>query len=64
MDLLPLVGRVDAALYRWAPTIEGVVTGVFRPPVGFDPGPMRVDDTLTPHRFYLPLQYRCIVTAT
>jgi hypothetical protein len=64
MDLLPLVGRVDAALYRWRPTIEGVTTGAFRPPSGFDPGQMRVDDSVTPHRFYLPMQYRCIVSAT
>lgn len=63
-DLHALVTRVDAALYRWTPTITGVVCGPCKPPPGFDPGPMGLDRDVTPHRPYMPLQYRCTVTAT
>ena len=58
------VTRVDAAFYRWTPVIEGLSCGPFRPPLGYDPGPVRVDVTITPHRPFLPLQYRTTITAT
>lgn len=63
-DVLGLLGKVDAALYRWTPVVEGLVCGRLKPPTGFDPGNPRRDDTEKPHRFWLPLQYRTTVTAT
>lgn len=63
-DLQGLVSRVDAAFYRWQPVIDGLVCGPFKPPPGFDPGPARLDRDFTPHRPYVPLQYRTTVTAT
>lgn len=63
-DVLALVTRVDAALYRWAPTVDGLVCGPLRPPTGFDPGPVRLDRDVTPHRPFVPLQYRSTITAT
>ena len=62
--LQALVSRVDAAFYRWQPDIPGYVCGRFKPPEGYDPGPARLDRTVTPHRPFLPLQYRCTITAT
>lgn len=63
-DLVALVGRVDAAFYRWIPSLTGLVCDRFRPPPGYDPGPIRLDRDVTPHRPWLPLQYRTTITAT
>lgn len=63
-DLQALVTRVDAAFMRWIPDLPGLVCGPFKPPPGYDPGPMRLDRDETPHRPFLPLQYRCTITAT
>lgn len=63
-DLLALVNRVDAAFYRWQPVIDGYACGPFKPPTGYDPGPARLDRSVTPHRPFLPLQYRTTITAT
>lgn len=59
-----LATRVDAALYRWVPVINGLVCGPMKPPSGYDPGPIRLDRNVNPHRPFLPLQYRSIITAT
>jgi len=63
-DCLHTVDRVHTALYRWAPTGlgAGIVAGGLRPPVGFDPGPARIDNDVQPPRFWLPLLYRTTVT--
>jgi hypothetical protein len=58
-----LVDRVHPLLYRWAPAVAGLVCGPLRPPAGFDPGPVRRDDQPSPPRFYVPLQFRSLVTA-
>lgn len=63
-DLMALLTRVDAAFYRWTPTISGLVCGPLRPPLGFDPGPLQFDKDVTPHRPFLPLQYGARITAT
>ena len=63
-DLMGLVSRVDAAFYRWTPVVDGLVCGVMRPPTGYDPGPAPLDRNVNPPRPFLPLQYRCTVTAT
>lgn len=57
-----VVDQVDGLMNRWTPTVTGLVFGRFRPPPGYDPGPVRRDDTVKPVRFWVPLQYR--VTAT
>lgn len=61
-DCEHLVGRVDALMNRWIPLVTGVVFGAFRPPTGFDPGPVQRDPDVRPPRFFLPLQYQ--ITAT
>lgn len=61
-DLPALVTRIDDALYRWTPTITGLICGALRPPPGYDPGPAREDISVKPSRFWVPLQY--VVTAT
>ncbi|HEX8489317.1 MAG TPA: hypothetical protein VF642_12285 [Propionibacteriaceae bacterium] len=62
-DVQALVTRVDAAFYRWTPVIEGLSCGPFRPPAGYDPGPVRLDISISPNRPFLPLQYRTTITA-
>lgn len=57
-----LVDQVAGLMNRWTPTVAGLVFGRFRPPPGYDPGPVRRDDTVKPVRFWVPLQYR--ITAT
>lgn len=61
-DCERLVDRVDALIYRWAPTLAGFGFGSCKPPLGFDPGPIRKDEQVKPPRFYLPLQYVLPVT--
>lgn len=61
-DCEQLVDRTYALLYRWTPTVAGIVLGQLIPPPGYDPGPVRTDRTITPPRFSVPLQYRLIAT--
>lgn len=56
------VDRVHQSLYLWTPTVTGVVLGALKPPPGYDPGPVRVDRTIAPPRFSVPLQYRLTAT--
>lgn len=62
-DLAALVTRVDAAFYRWVPVLDGVVCGPLKPPPGFQQLQL-LDRDVSPHRPYVPLQYRTTVTAT
>lgn len=57
-----LIDRVDGLFYRWAPTVPGLAFGRAKPPLGYDPGPIRRDETVTPVRFWVPLQYRLPAT--
>lgn len=57
-----VVDQVNGILNRWTPTVTGMVCGTLRPPPGYDPGPVRPDYTVTPPRFWVPLQYRTTVT--
>lgn len=76
-DLLALIDRIHGALFRWVPsTDEGaevfqqwteesaqrVVCGPLRTPLGATPGPVLVDDSFTPVRLYVPLQYQLTAT--
>jgi hypothetical protein len=56
------VDRTHNYMYRWAPTVSGIVVGQFVPPPGYDPGPVRIDRTIAPPRFSVPLQYRLTAT--
>lgn len=56
------VDRVHSWMFRWTPTISGIVMGWFDLPPGYDPGPVRIDRTLPPPRFSVPLQYRLTAT--
>lgn len=57
------VDRTHQLLFRWTPTIAGIVLGQLVPPPGYDPGPVRIDRTISPPRFSVPLQYRLTATA-
>lgn len=63
-DCEHLVDQIDALLYRWAPTVDGLECGWLRPPPGFRPGPIRPvnSERPGPARFWVPLQYRLRVT--
>jgi hypothetical protein len=61
-DCVQLVDRVCAWVYRWSPVLEGVAAGLLEPPPGFDPGPVRIDRTVSPPRFFVPTQWRVDVT--
>lgn len=65
-DCTHLVGRLRALLFRWTPTATGELAGMafgrMRPPPGYDPGPVRLNDSVTPPRFWLPQQYRLDTT--
>lgn len=57
-DVLALVDRIDARLYRWAPTLDGgVLCGPLRYPPGRDV-PLLIDQAFKPVRHYAPLQYQ------
>jgi hypothetical protein len=56
-DVLALVDRIDALLFRWSPTVTGVRCGPLRLPPGYDP-PLLTDESVPPTRHYVPLQYR------
>lgn len=58
------VDLVFGHFYHWAPVIDGVAVGWLTPPVGYDPGPVRIDRSVLPPRFSVPLQYRLTATAT
>jgi hypothetical protein len=58
-----LTDQVRALYEGWTPSVDGVVCGQFRQPVGFDPGPVqRSGPNITPPRFWVPLQYRLTAT--
>jgi hypothetical protein len=61
-DCEHLVDRVHALLFRATPTVAGIVLGQLVPPPGYDPGPVRIDRTISPPRFSVPLQYRLTAT--
>lgn len=60
-DLTALMDRVHAALYRWVPSVAGLVVGQLKPPPGYQP-PVLLDRDVTPHRPYAPLQYQALIT--
>ena len=62
-DLLALVDRIDAALHGWRPAGTGWLAGPLRRPPGYE-APVLVDDTVSPERPYVPLQYVTTVHTT
>lgn len=63
-DALAVAGLVDATFYLWRLDVEGLQSGRLRPPEGYSPGPEQVDTDVSPHRFWLPMQYGTTITAT
>lgn len=63
-DTLHALAAVHQLMFRWSPSLLGVVCGRFHPPDGYDPGPIRMDDKVTPPRFYAPLVYELTATIT
>lgn len=61
-DCTQLVDRVFAWVHRWSPVLTGVAAGPLVPPPGFDPGGPRPDRTVSPIRFFVPLQWRLDLT--
>lgn len=55
-DLLALIDRIDALLFRWAPVVDGFQCGPLRYPPGFVP-PLLPDSQVQPPRLFSPLQY-------
>jgi hypothetical protein len=63
-DAQQLIDRIHSHIYRWSPTTTGGVSfGRLRPPPGYDPGPVRCNETVKPPRFWSPLQYQLPLTA-
>lgn len=58
-----LADKVHQLFFMWAPSVAGIVLGQFQPPPGYDPGPIRIDRSISPPRFSVPLQYRLTATA-
>lgn len=56
-DVQALMSDVDTAIFRWRPTVAGLVCGPCKPPFGFDPGQIQLDRSVTPYRPFVPLQY-------
>jgi hypothetical protein len=52
-DCAQTIDRVYAWVYGWSPVINGLAFGRLVPPLGFDPGPVRPDTTVSPVRFFV-----------
>lgn len=63
-DVQALMSDVDAVIYRWRPTVDGLVCGPCKPPFGFTGIPIQRDRSVTPHRPFVPLQYVTTITAS
>ena len=61
-DLLYGIDQMDGLLHMWAPVIDGIACDGLRPPAGYDPGPARRSDEISPPRFWVPMQYRLTAT--
>lgn len=61
-DVYALATRIDDALFRWIPEVDGLICGPCKPPEGYEPGNAREDSAMEPPRFWLPLQYRTSIT--
>lgn len=62
-DCVQTIDRVYAWVYRWSPAIPGLSAGRLEPPPGYDPGQVRPDRTVSPIRFFLPMQWQLDITA-
>lgn len=63
-DLEALVDRLAGALDGWRPSVSPYAASPLRPPFGYQAGTFRTDDTVSPPRLWLPLQYRTTLTGT
>lgn len=62
-DVLALVDRIRATLWRWSPGPIGTgpdlfLAGPLQVPEGYDPGPLLLDRAVSPHRLYTPLRFQ------
>lgn len=63
-DTMAVVGDADALLHRWVlelPDEFDAVAGMLTPPPGYQPM-LLTDSDVSPHRFYVPLQYGTTIT--
>jgi hypothetical protein len=60
-DVLALVDRVMAKLFRWTPVVAGFSPGRLTVPPGYKPS-VQLDRQVTPHRPYVALQFTSIIT--
>lgn len=66
-DALAVATLVDAAMHLWTPIFPpelGWRAGWFKAPDGYEAPPPQIDRDYTPHRYFVPLQYRSTITAT
>lgn len=67
-DAEQLIEDTWNALHRWRPVVTFAdrpwQCGPLKPPAGYDPGPLRWDKDVQPHRPFLPLQFRTRITTT
>lgn len=61
-DCVDAVDRVLAWLHTWRPVLPKASCGRLQTPPGFDPGQPRKDPTVTPPRWFVPLQFRLDAT--
>lgn len=62
-DCAATVDRICDLVYRWTPALgNGLAAGRMEPPPGYDPGPLRRNDSVSPPRWWTPLQWRIDVT--
>lgn len=61
-DCTQLVDRVCSWVYRWTPVVTGLSAGPLEPPPGYDPGQVRPDRTVSPIRYFLPMQWQLDIT--
>jgi hypothetical protein len=61
-DVQALLSDVDAAIFRWRPTVGDLVCGPCKPPFGFTGVSIQRDRSVTPHRPFVPLQYVTTIT--
>lgn len=62
VDCSATVDRIYDLAFRWSPAVPGLAAGRMAPPPGYDPGPLRRNDSVSPPRWWTPLQWRLDVT--
>lgn len=63
-DLMDTLDQAIPLLHLWSPDVPGLSCGLMRPPIGFDSGPARRNDTALPPRHSTPTLWQLHVTST